>query len=141
MALSKFVLERRVKGGFPPIVVGDFNADPDSTEIRFMSGYASIDGASAMFYDAWRLAGTGDDGITWSNNNEFAAVAIEPDRRIDYIFVGYPQRLTDGHGMGKVLSCRVVCDDVVDGVWPSDHYGVFAELASEPLPRPPWTMG
>ena len=139
--LAKFVLSRRPKGGFPPIVVGDFNADPDSTEIRFFSGFATIDGATAMFYDAWRVAGDGGPGITWSNDNDFAAVAIEPDRRIDYIFAGYPVRMTDEHGLGKILSCRVVCNDEVDGVWPSDHYGLFAEFASEPLPKPSWAMG
>jgi hypothetical protein len=27
----------------------------------------------------------------------------------------------------------VVCDDERDGIWPSDHFGVYAELRSEPL--------
>ena len=29
---------------------------------------------------------------------------------------------------------NTVCDDEVDGVWPSDHFGVYAELRSEALP-------
>jgi endonuclease/exonuclease/phosphatase family metal-dependent hydrolase len=140
VALADFVLKRRPRGGFPPIVVGDFNAEPSSAEIQYMSGYRSMDGRSVMFFDAWRVAGEGGPGYTWSNRNDFASIAIEPERRIDYIFTGYPMRMTDDHGVGKIETCRVVCNDEVDGVWPSDHYGVYAELRTEPLPRPRWTM-
>jgi len=138
-ALSDFVLSRRPRGGFPPIVVGDFNAEPASDEIRFMSGFHSLGGRSVMFYDAWRIAGEGP-GTTWSNRNDFASIALEPERRIDYIFAGYPKRMTDDHGVGKIETCRVVCNDEVDGVWPSDHFGVYAEVRTEPLGKPRWTM-
>ena len=141
VALADLVLRRRVRGGFPPIVVGDFNAEPDSNEIRFMRGLGTLDEKSVMFYDAWSIAGDGSDGMTWSNRNAFAAVAIEPERRIDYVFAGYPVRMTEEHGVGKIEACRVVCDDEVDGVWPSDHLGVYAELRTESLERPRWTMG
>ncbi len=141
VALADFVLKRRPRGGFPPIVVGDFNAEPDSNEIRFMRGLATIEQKSAMFYDAWSVAGDGGPGYTWSNTNAFASIALEPERRIDYIFAGYPVRMTEEHGVGKIVTCRVVCDDEVDGVWPSDHFGVYAELRTEPLPRPGWSMG
>lgn len=143
VALVETVLRRRPRTGFPPIVVGDFNAEPDSDEIRYMSGFHSIDGTSVMFYDAWRVAGEGAkyaDGSTWSNRNAFASIALEPERRIDYIFAGYPKRMTDDHGVGKLETCRVVCDDEVDGIWPSDHFGLYAELLTEPLPRPEWVM-
>jgi endonuclease/exonuclease/phosphatase family metal-dependent hydrolase len=141
VALADFVLRRRPKGGFPPVVVGDFNAEPDSDEIRFMRGFATLDERSVMFYDAWSLAGDGGPGYTWSNRNAFAAIALEPERRIDYVFSGYPIRMTDDHGVGKVEVCRVVCDDDVDGVWPSDHFGVYAEFKTEPLGRPRIGMG
>jgi len=140
IALADFILSRRPRGGFPPIVVGDFNAEADSDEIRYMSGFHSLDGRSVMFYDAWRLAGDGGPGTTWSNRNDFASIALEPERRIDYIFAGYPRRMTDDHGVGKIETCRVVCDDEVDGVWPSDHFGVYAEVRTEPLGKPRWTM-
>jgi endonuclease/exonuclease/phosphatase family metal-dependent hydrolase len=140
VALTDFILKRRPRGGFPPIVVGDFNAEPDSAEIRYMRGFQSLAGRSVMFYDAWPVAGDGGPGYTWSNRNAFASIALEPERRIDYIFTGYPVRMSEEHGMGRIETCRVVCNDEVDGVWPSDHYGVYAELRSEPLPRPAWTM-
>jgi len=139
--LCEMVLRRRPRGGFPPIVVGDFNAEPDTKEIRYVQGFDSIDGRSVMFYDAWRVAGDGGPGYTWSNRNAFAAIALEPERRIDYIFTGYPIRVGDRYGIGKVQACRVVCDDERAGAWPSDHFGVYAELRTEALSPPQWRDG
>jgi endonuclease/exonuclease/phosphatase family metal-dependent hydrolase len=135
VALCDFVLERQREGGFPPIVVGDFNAEPESDEIRYMTGLHSIGGRSLYFNDAWRVirgpgaagGGTPADGITWSNRNPYARKEFEPDRRIDYIFTGMPRR----DGVGWVEECRVVCDEEKGGIWPSDHFGVYAELRSE----------
>lgn len=143
LALSEAVLSRRPRGGFPPVVVGDFNAEPDSAEIRFMRGLQTLEGRSTMFYDAWIVAGSdpSSGGATWSNRNDYAAIALEPERRIDYIFAGYPVRMTSDHGVGKITSCRVVANDEVDGTWPSDHFGLYAELATEPIGRPSWAMG
>lgn len=134
--LAELALRRRPRNAFPPIVVGDFNAEPDSTEIRYLSGFHAIEGRSVQFYDAWRIAGDGGPGYTWSNRNDYARIALEPERRLDYVFVGYPVRLGDGYGLGHVERCAVVCDDAKDGVWPSDHFGVYAELRTEPLPVP-----
>lgn len=139
--LCEMVLRRRPRGGFPPIMVGDFNAEPDSAEIRYVRGFGSADGRSVMFYDAWHVAGDGGPGYSWSNRNAFAAIALEPERRIDYIFSGYPIRTADGYGIGKIGTCRVVCDDGPDGVFPSDHFGVYAEFRTEALRLPRWTDG
>ncbi|MCZ6784867.1 MAG: endonuclease, partial [Proteobacteria bacterium] len=59
----------------------------------------------------------------------------EPDRRIDYIFIGPPGT----GGVGMIQSCRVVCDSPRGDIWPSDHFGVYTELQTEPDPalRPP----
>ncbi len=135
-ALADRVIARRPKGGFPPILVGDFNAEPDWDEVRFLTGGHAIDGKTVYFHDAWRVAGRGapssgePPGCTWSNRNPYARLALEPDRRIDYVFTGYPT----AEGLGLVERCSVVCDDERDGVWPSDHFGVYAELRTEPLP-------
>jgi endonuclease/exonuclease/phosphatase family metal-dependent hydrolase len=129
VALADFARAQRVHRGFPTIVAGDFNAEPDSDEIRYMTGRHSIDGRSVYWNDAWLVAGRDGDGVTWSNRNAYARTALEPERRIDYIFVDYPLR--DGRGL--VESCRVVCNDERAGVWPSDHFGVYAELRTEPL--------
>jgi endonuclease/exonuclease/phosphatase family metal-dependent hydrolase len=135
VALCDFVLARHRAGGFPAIVAGDFNAEPESDEIRYMTGLHSIGGRSVYFNDAWRvapaLAGVAgaarEDGMTWSNRNPYARAVFEPDRRIDYIFTGMPRH----DGVGAVEQCRVVCNEEKGGVWPSDHFGVYAELRTE----------
>lgn len=47
-----------------------------------------------------------------------------------YVFTGPPA----ANGAGIVEQCRIVCDDERDGVWPSDHFGLCAELRTAPLP-------
>lgn len=124
VALADTVWEWSAGLELPPIVVGDFNAEPDSTEIRYFSGLASIDGRSTCFLDAWRVAGDGGPGHTWDNRNCYARYAHEPNRRIDYVFVGP----ADAHGRGWIESARVVCDEERDGIFPTDHFGLLAEV-------------
>src|SRR5262245_5753097 len=120
--LARFVSEseRRI---MPPIVAGDFNAVPDSEEIRMLTGRVAVAVPRLVFHDAWEAAGNVAPGFTWSNANPYARLDLEPDRRIDYIFVGWPRR----GGAGHVLSCRTI-GEAVDGVHPSDHLGLLAEL-------------
>jgi endonuclease/exonuclease/phosphatase family metal-dependent hydrolase len=129
-AVCELALRRRPRGGFPPILVGDFNAEPEAAEIRYVTGLQSLSGRSVALVDAWRMAGDGSAGFTWSNRNAYAAEALEPDRRIDYVFAGFAQRDT---GLGRIERCVVVCDDEKDGVWPSDHFGVYVEMRTEAL--------
>lgn len=107
----------------PPIVAGDFNAEPDSNEIRYLTGLAPLGGKSTYFQDAWRVAGGGGSGYTWDNRNEFAVGDREPDRRIDYIFVGW----TPHCGVG-FAHAQLVCDRALTGVHASDHLGLLAEV-------------
>lgn len=130
VALCDFALRHRPASGFPPILVGDFNAAPDCAEIRYMSGLQSLEGGSIAFLDAWKTAGDGGAGHTWDNANPYATPELEPNRRIDYIFAGYPVRT----GVGQLTSCRVVCNDEKNGVWPADHFGVYAEFRTDPIP-------
>lgn len=126
-AVGELLLRRRPRDGFPPLLVGDMNAEPDSSEMRYARGLHALEGTSLYLRDAWLEAGSGSDGVTWSNRNEYARIAREPDRRIDYIYVGPPRR----NGIGRVERCRVVCDDPRAGVWPSDHFGLHAELRTD----------
>ena len=109
---------------YPPVLCGDFNAVPDSDEVRMLTGRAAVPVDGLVFHDAWEAAGDGGPGFTWSNANPYAALDLEPDRRIDYVFVGWPKP----GGAGHVTACRVIGAEAVDGVAPSDHYGVLAEL-------------
>jgi endonuclease/exonuclease/phosphatase family metal-dependent hydrolase len=111
---------------FPPVLMGDFNAEPDADEIRFLRGLTSLGGARAYFADAWAYAGEGP-GVTFARRNPFAAPMREPDRRIDYIFTR-----TDAArpGRGEPVEAHVAFDAPRAGVFPSDHFGVVATLST-----------
>lgn len=123
LALANFTNAWAKRASFPPILVGDMNADPDSNEIRFLCGLAALEGRSTYFQDAWRVAGTGA-GFTWDNRNRFAAIMFEPNRRIDYIFVG----LANMEGRGWIDSVRVVLNNPDGDIFPSDHFGLVADV-------------
>jgi endonuclease/exonuclease/phosphatase family metal-dependent hydrolase len=125
-ALNEFA-RGRAKSDFPAILVGDFNTDPESAEIRYLKGLQSLNGGSAYWCDAWDQAGDGGTGTTWSPSNDFAAWAPWPNRRIDYIFVAQPRL----DGAGTIEQCSVVCNEKVDDVWPSDHFGVLARVRTK----------
>jgi len=107
----------------PLVVCGDFNADPDSDEMRLLRGRTTAPVPGPAFYDAWEVAGTGA-GHTWSNTNPWARPLLWPDRRIDYVLTAAPRRAGAGHPVAAgLLGTRVV-----HGVHPSDHYGVWADV-------------
>lgn len=122
------IIEREAdpQSPLPPILAGDMNAEPDSTEIRFLTGLTSLDGRSAFFQDSWRVAGGAGPGWTWDNRNSFAVHDREPSRRIDYVLVGW--RRDDGAGV--VESARVVCDRALTGTFASDHFGLLSEITT-----------
>jgi endonuclease/exonuclease/phosphatase family metal-dependent hydrolase len=118
------------EAGFPPIVMGDFNAEPDSDEIRYLRGYTARLGRSVSFADCFAVAGDGSPGYTFARENPYALRAREPNRRLDYIFVRGPDRQL----RGEPLAARLCFRASEAGVWPTDHYGVLAEIQA--LPRP-----
>lgn len=116
----------------PPLLMGDFNAEPESDEIRFLKGFATIEGESVFFADAWAYGGNGSPGYTFDRRNTFAARAHEPPRRIDYIFVRGP----DGKLRGEPLDTRLAwthSQQTPEGeVWASDHFGLVTDIVLGP---------
>jgi endonuclease/exonuclease/phosphatase family metal-dependent hydrolase len=108
----------------PLVLCGDFNADPDSDEIRMLTGRTAAPVPGLAFNDAWEMAGPTDPGHTWSNDNPWATQLLWPNRRIDYIFSAAPRR----GGAGHALSAAVLGTDAVGDVYPSDHYALQADL-------------
>ncbi len=108
----------------PPILMGDFNAVPQSDEIRLLTGLTAPHVPGQVFYDAWQVAHADHPGYTWHRGNPYTAAALEPDRRLDYVFVGRPT----ASGVGHVKRCRLFGTEAVEGLFPSDHYGVAAEI-------------
>ena len=105
-------------GPLPAVVMGDFNAVEGSPAIRAVTQHAG-------FLDAFRLANPSAPGFT--AGQEPSVPAATAARRIDYVFL-VPGRKAPG----RVVSSRVVLDQPRLGGrvrWPSDHYGVLAEIA------------
>lgn len=124
-AICAFIAETKSRRTYPPILCGDLNAEPDSDEIRMLIGLSQPPVPKLVLYDAWRAAGDGGPGYTWGRENSFTALDPDPrDARIDYVLVGFPRE----QAAGEPVACRVVGTEPVEGVQPSDHYGVVAEL-------------
>jgi endonuclease/exonuclease/phosphatase family metal-dependent hydrolase len=111
-------VERAVRGlgPGPHVVAGDFNAAPDTEEIRAF--------VAAGWRDAWVVARGAEPGLTWAarNPNTAQLAHVAPlDRRIDLVFVSPDVR---------VERAEVVLDEPdAAGLWPSDHFGVLVDLA------------
>ena len=89
-----------------------------------MTGQTTCPVPELVFHDAWAFVDADGPGYTWENTNPYAAEVLEPNRRIDFIFTGMPVK----RGAGHIVSCKVAASAAVDGIWPSDHYAVLAEL-------------
>jgi endonuclease/exonuclease/phosphatase family metal-dependent hydrolase len=106
-------------GALPVLLLGDLNAGPDTPEIDALTSGDALT-------DVWTRRGGGDgDGVTLS-----AALPVAPlgavkqlNRRIDYIMF----RPSIGGSAPKVTSA-VVVDEPLNGLYPSDHFPVVADL-------------
>ncbi len=125
----------RLPGSSAVIVAGDFNADPDSPEMK----HFVTDG---IFIDTYEY-GIRNHLYTWDpgRNTNIDYSTISPDeseklnerlllfsagdgiaRRIDYIL------LNDRFRPHQILYSAIAIDSLAYGVYPSDHYGVIAEI-------------
>lgn len=134
VALINFVTAHSAGHSFPPIITGDFNAEPDSDEIRLLLGKTSCpDVAETCFFDAWAFLDAGVPGWTWDRANPLVGTRGQPNTRIDYIFVGTSP--TDIHhtappSRGHVQSAFLAGNQAsTTGTWASDHAAVVADFS------------
>jgi endonuclease/exonuclease/phosphatase family metal-dependent hydrolase len=115
--VADVVLERAA--ALPSIVMGDLNSGETSRAIVAL-------GRDRGWIDAFRMVNPDAPGLTVWQRIELAIPTVF--RRVDYVFLA-PGR----HVRGEVRASRVVLDvpgRLHDGtpLWPSDHYGVMADL-------------
>jgi endonuclease/exonuclease/phosphatase family metal-dependent hydrolase len=117
----------------PVVLLGDFDATPDSAGVRFWTGRQSLGGMSVRYDDAWAMTRPDDAGHTFTPLNPLVRAGTMPStpgRRIDYVMVR-----GGSHGpLLEAAECGLVLDRPVDDVWASDHFGVYADLRRPPHP-------
>lgn len=112
-------LVRQNHGAGPSVLMGDFNTVETSKVLTILRDEAG-------FVDAFRMANPKDPGATVWQRIEIPQATVS--RRVDFIFL-LPGMAT----RTAIRSSRIVLDRpgrLADGtpLWPSDHYGVLAEL-------------
>jgi endonuclease/exonuclease/phosphatase family metal-dependent hydrolase len=115
-ALAALLRDPALDGPLPVLLAADLNAPPDSPEVGALT---------EVMVDTWAAGGGDPAGVTLSRSNPFAPVAArrQIDRRIDYVLA------RPGTAAGSVAVRRAfVADAPVDGLHPSDHYAVVADL-------------
>jgi endonuclease/exonuclease/phosphatase family metal-dependent hydrolase len=122
-AIEEQVADRDVHA----VVLGDFDATPDSASMQFWRGRRSLDNTSVCYQSAWEMLHPDDPGWTFDLENPLVRageVSTAVSRTIDHVLVRGGL-----HGPTlQVADCRRVLGKPVDGVWASDHYGVMADL-------------
>lgn len=112
----------------PPVVIGgDFNAPPDSDEIRMLTGRRDVPIKGLVLSDCWEHTGQ-TDGATWRSDNPYQSTSAWPNRRLDYLFVSWPRPKP----LGNPVRAWLAGIEPVDGVFASDHAAVVADLVSAP---------
>lgn len=119
-------LARERRGALPSLVMGDFNAGEQLPAIQALTN-------GGGFIDAFRAANPVAPGFTVWQRIEVPDSTVF--RRVDYVFVvpGVETR-------GRVVASRLVLnvpERLAAGaaLWPSDHYGVLAEVEIVPMAR------
>jgi endonuclease/exonuclease/phosphatase family metal-dependent hydrolase len=112
------------------VLCGDFNADPDSDELRFLRGLTTLAGRRTAYQDAFARVHPHAAGFTWCTELGAARArrSNDADRRLDYVFVS-PRRKD---GRGTVHDAQVVLHERAGDVAASDHYGVLADIQIAP---------
>ncbi|MFL5945338.1 MAG: endonuclease/exonuclease/phosphatase family protein [Gaiellaceae bacterium] len=105
------------RGGVPTVLLGDLNSRADRTGTPTI---ATLLGAG--FKDAWPQAHPNDVGLTCCHGDDLRQVGGPFYSRIDYVLMRNGFRAVAAGIVGRAASERI------DGLWPSDHAGVWARL-------------
>jgi endonuclease/exonuclease/phosphatase family metal-dependent hydrolase len=115
--LAELATDPRYDGPCPVVVAGDMNAALESPVLRPLRD---------VLTDAWIEGGGAADAITLPSTHPSAPLEAGPqmiDQRIDHIF------FRPGREDQRVIVEGVrIAGDSVDGVFPSDHRAVVADL-------------
>jgi endonuclease/exonuclease/phosphatase family metal-dependent hydrolase len=114
-ALAALLADPAYEGPNPVLLMADLNAEPGSAEIERLA---------AVAVDAWSAGGGAADAVTLSRRTPWAPVEATRliDQRIDWVFA------RPGTRPLVVERAFLAGDEPVDGLFPSDHFAVVADL-------------
>jgi endonuclease/exonuclease/phosphatase family metal-dependent hydrolase len=98
--------------GLPLVIMGDFNAEPESTVVKQMLSAA----AAITIFDS-RSVASKVNGTAWTFNG-FGKVPVHQRQIIDYIFVNKDVKVKKHN----------ILSEMVNGIFISDHSAVFIEV-------------
>ena len=101
----------------PTILLGDLNSRADGTGTPTYANFLA-----AGFRDAWPAAHPGDPGLSCCRGADLRNVGGPFYSRIDYIL------LKNGFHAAAAGIVGDKASDRIDGLWPSDHAGVWARV-------------
>ena len=124
--VARFIEELLGSRRVPVVLAGDMDADPQAGSIRFWTGRQALAGTSVCYLDVWERLHRDEPGETFTPRNALVMEVVPdwPFRRIDYILV----RCQIGSPRLAIERCEIVFDEPAEGVWPSDHFGLMADL-------------
>jgi endonuclease/exonuclease/phosphatase family metal-dependent hydrolase len=123
-AIAAGALHRFAQSSDHVLLMGDLDAEIDAASLKFLSGKRSHAGTSVCYVNAFDAAHPGEPGHTFTPDNPLCP-RHWPFRRIDHIYIRCGSR---GQPTLGIVDCSVVLDAPVNGIWPSDHFGVMADF-------------
>ena len=130
------------------LLMGDFNAEPDSRGIQFLQGLGDLNGTRTDFEDCWLAAGHPEPQPKSKDQNEIDNMltfpSCNPVKRIDFVLLRRPSEAVKR--TVRVTGARVVGQNPLPGteknegpgmldanppspIWASDHRGVVVDIA------------
>jgi endonuclease/exonuclease/phosphatase family metal-dependent hydrolase len=104
-------------GKVPTVLLGDLNSRADGTGTPTHANLLAL-----AFKDAWTQAHPNDVGLTCCHGDDLRELGGPFYSRIDYVLLKNGFRAVAAGIVGQSPSDRI------DGLWPSDHAGVWARL-------------
>jgi endonuclease/exonuclease/phosphatase family metal-dependent hydrolase len=123
-AIAVAAMRRHADTSDHVLLMGDLDAEIDSASLLFLSGKRSHAGDSVCYVNCFDAVHPGEPGATFTPANPLCP-RHWPYRRIDHIFIRCGK---NGQPTLGIADCNVVLNEPVDGVWPSDHFGVMADF-------------
>ena len=122
--IAAVALRRFAETGDHVLLMGDLDAETDAASLQFLAGKRSYANTSVCYVNAFDAVHPGKSGDTFTPDNPLCP-RHWPFRRIDHIYIRCGSR---GQPTLGIVNCRVILNSPIDGVWPSDHFGVLADF-------------